>query len=316
MAVLHLTEQGGKLKKEGRRLIFEKEHEVLFDIPLANVEKVFVYGNVQITTQTILLLMQEGIPVIFMSASGKVKGYIEGVRSRNVPVRLLQYEKAMNEEFCVKMAKKFVKAKIKNMRRALQRISYNRRIRLDEAIERLEMLSREVESKRTRNSIRGLEGIASAVYFETFGRLLTGGDFVRTRRPPRDPLNALLSYGYSVLLWECVWYLGASGLDPYIGFFHIIRYGRPALALDLMEEFRTPVVEMDVLELVSHRIINLDTDFEREGEGMILKKEARKKFLAQYERRMRGLRKAIHRQCERLVAHLTGREEYQGYCMS
>jgi|Deesub1362A_J573_1020465.scaffolds.fasta_scaffold00583_27 CRISPR-associated protein Cas1 len=320
MGVLILDTQGTEVFREGLRLrceLPEREEQTLpgkyIYVSTVNLERVFVYGNIQFSTQALTLLMKEGIPVIFFTTDGKLKGVLESFYSRNAPVRLAQYKWVTNKELSLYISKQIIKGKLKNGFRLLQRISYNRTnfdiydIRVE-----FKFLYERIGNIENINTLRGIEGRATRLYFKKLGEALGLKNFRRTKYPPRDQFNSFLSYGYTVLLGEIISILWGFGLDPYIGFYHSLRYGRPSLALDLMEEFRHPVIDTIILELWSHRIVK-EEDFEEKGGRFYLKREGKEKFFELYERRMKNFRKEIRNQIQKLINTLIKNEEYKPF---
>jgi len=288
MSTLYIVEQGTTLRKTSHRLVIEKEGEVILVVPEIKLEKIFIFGNVQISTQALKFLLSSGIDTAFFTLSGKFLGRLVSGVSKNIPLRIAQFEKYKDKEFTLKISTTFLQAKIDNYRTFLQKYQRNHpEIDFTEPLEKLSELKSTISRKETLNSLRGVEGMCSAVYFKAYAKMFRKGLKFnqRTRRPPRDPINALLSFGYTLLTNEMTSILLAHGMDPQIGFLHSLSYGRPALSLDLIEEFRTPIIERLVLEVVNKEIIKKQ-DFIMEGEGVRLKEKAIKQFLAQYEKRM------------------------------
>lgn len=287
MATLYVTEQGAKLTRESRRLLVVRGDEVLLDIPTIKVERVLVFGYCQITTQALELLLNEGVPTAFLSMEGRLKGTLEPTRSKNIPLRVAQYETCRKTDFCLAAAKRIVAGKIRNQVRLVQRFQHNRQEHDFSATQRdLNRLLGEVDRKTASGGLLGLEGQATAVYFDAYRRMYKRLGFDRrTRRPPTDPTNSLLSLGYTMLANEYLSAVTAIGLDPYLGFFHCVSYGRPSLALDLCEELRHPLVDMPTLDLVNRGILKED-DFSQESGGFMLTPLGRKSYFAKYERRM------------------------------
>jgi CRISPR-associated protein Cas1 len=287
MATLYVTEQGAKLTRESRRLLVVRGDETVLDVPTIKVERVLVFGYCQITTQALELLLNEGIPTAFLSMEGRLKGTLEPIRSKNIPLRVAQYETCRKPDFRLAVARRIVAGKIRNQLRLVQRFQHNRP-ELDFTVTQrdLNRLHAEVDRKTAPGGLLGLEGHATAVYFEAFRRMFNRLSFERrTRRPPTDPVNSLLSLGYTALANEYLSAATAVGLDPYLGFFHVTSYGRPSLALDLCEELRHPLVDMLTLDLINRTILKED-DFNQEQGGFMLRPEARKRYFAKYERRM------------------------------
>ncbi|MFN7170783.1 MAG: CRISPR-associated endonuclease Cas1 [Candidatus Omnitrophota bacterium] len=288
MATLYLLEQGSKLEKESKRLIVRKEDKILLEVPDFKIERIFIFGNVQITTQAMKFLLESGIETSLFTIYGKLVGRLLPAQSKNVLLRIAQFEKAKSQEFRLKIAKTIVEGKIKNAKAFLQRFSRNHpEVNLEEAEKELNACLEEIPRKTQVSSLLGLEGRASAIYFQAYGKMFRKGlQFAeRKRRPPTDPVNSLLSLGYSLITNEMFSVLVSVGFDPYVGFLHGVEYGRPSLALDLIEEFRHSIIDRLTLELINKEILTQD-DFEEKEEGVFLKPESRKKFFLHYERRM------------------------------
>ncbi|MFQ5722550.1 MAG: CRISPR-associated endonuclease Cas1 [Candidatus Aminicenantales bacterium] len=288
MAVLYLIEQGSLLRKESKRLVVEKEGKILLEVPEFKIERVIIIGNVQLTTQAMKFLLQSGIETAFMTTRGKLIGKLTPVETKNVELRMLQYQKYHDEKFRLSMAKCIVEGKIKNSKVLLQKYQRNHpEVNFGASIRELNELLLGLSRKEKVSSVFGLEGRASAAYFSCFGRMFRKElQFeTRTKHPPLDPVNALLSLGYTLITNEILSVVSSIGYDPYIGFLHGIEYGRPSLALDLVEEFRAPIIDRLTLEIINKGIIT-SGDFEKKEKGYFLKDSSRERFFKQYEKRM------------------------------
>lgn len=323
MAPLYVVEQGAVVQKEGERLVVRKDGQLLVSVPVFKLDTVVVFGGVQITTQAMALLLAHGIEVAFMSTDGRLKGRLMPVESRNVLLRLQQYERYHNPKFRLQLSRAVVQGKLHNARAVVLRHMRNHPdVPLDPPLRALEDAIAQTEVVQDLDSLRGVEGKGTAAYFTAFARMVRGELTFsgRSRRPPGDPVNALLSLGYSLLTHELFGTLAGRGFDPYLGFYHDVRYGRPALALDLVEEFRAPVVDRLVLALVNRRVLG-PQDFEEGEEGGVrLTKEAFRRFLAAYEERIRGpapggaeggWRTVFRDQVGRLVRAVRGEAAYE-----
>jgi len=320
MPMLYLVEQGAVLGHEGERLVIRKGDSVLLHIPVFRVEGVWIFGNVQVTTPAIGLLLAHGIETCFFTMGGRLKGRLTPLVSRNVPLRLRQFERYQDEAFRLAVARQVVTAKLIHARRLVMR---HARDHPDPAWEgplrALEQGLAQVKNAPHLSALRGLEGRSTAAYFEAFRKMVRGElPFEgRTRRPPRDPVNAMLSLGYALLTGELIGKIAAFGLDPYLGFYHEIRHGRPALALDLLEEFRHTLVDRLVLRLVNRRSFRPE-DFIRQDEGVWLSPEALRRYLAAYEACMRQpapggrtWRELLDEQIRRMVRAILHGEPYR-----
>lgn len=293
--VLYVDEQGCILKKTGERLLVVKETETIRDIPLIHLGQVVLCGNISVTTPVMQTLLNEGIPVVYLSAYGRYQGVLMPQISRNSLLRVAQHRVADNPERCLTLAKAFVHGKISNMRLMLQRRKWRDKaetdaeaVTIESSIEGMRKMRGRLAKAENLPELLGLEGNASAEYFRSFSSMLNaemGFSFEhRTRRPPKDPTNALLSFAYSLLTADVISAIQIVGLDPYVGFFHQQTYGRPCLALDLMEEFRPIIADSVVVTLINNRQIT-PNDFTQSHGGWFLKDAARKKFYAAYEKR-------------------------------
>ncbi len=251
MPPLYVTRQNAKLRVRNRRLEVEHEDEPdpLASLPLSQVEQVVLFGNVGLTTPAIDALLEQGSEVIFLTRRGDYRGRLVGAITPHVPLRKAQYRRLDEPGFVLGMAAGFVRAKLAHQRALLQR--HNREAAHPEVSESIEQISTAIaalERKTALSSLRGLEGSATAAYFRGLRRFFDPQwNFSdRNRRPPADPVNVLLSFGYTLLAQIASAAVQSVGLDPYAGFLHEVAYNRPALGLDLLEEFR-PVVDGVVL---------------------------------------------------------------------
>jgi CRISPR-associated protein Cas1 len=290
MPPLYVVEQGAVVQKEGERIVVRKEGQTLLSVPAFKVEMVVVFGAVQLTTQAMGFLLSNGIEASFLTLDGRLKGRLVPVESRNILLRVRQFERARDEGFRLLVASAVVAAKLTNARVALLRYARNHpEADFAEPVDKLRELIDRVREAKTLDLVRGLEGRGAAVYFQAFARMVRA-EFAfegRNRRPPTDPVNGMLSLGYTLLTHELMSLVAAHGFDPYLGFYHDVRYGRPGLALDLVEEFRQPVADTLVLWLSNKRVMGPDDFTRREEDGAaILKPPALKRFLAAYEQRL------------------------------
>jgi len=288
MSTVYILEQGTKVEKKSKLLIVKKDEKVLLEIPEFKVERVFIFGNVQLTTQAIKFLLESGIDTAFFTIYGKLVGKLISIDSKNIMLRLAQYKAFNNEEFKLLIAKNIVEGKIKNMRTVLQKYNRNHpETNFSDLINELENYINELKYKTRISTVIGIEGCASATYFKAFGKMFRRElQFtVRSKRPPKDPINALLSLGYMLITSEMFSIVSAMGFDPYLGFLHSVEYGRQSLALDLIEEFRQVVIDRLTLEIINKEILK-EEDFEEKEGGIYLKEDSMRKYFEHYERRM------------------------------
>jgi CRISPR-associated protein Cas1 len=298
-AVLYLQEPGAHVGKRSEHLVVRKDGQELSRIPLHAVRQVVVFGHVQLSTQAMETLAVNDIPVMFLTGYGRFIAALMPAPTKNVSLREAQFRRFADPAERFTLAREVVRAKLTNQRALLMRCL---RSRGDEAEESArgsdEPAARDLAELLVRldrvtevESLLGLEGQGAALYFGEFSRFLKaqppgeGFDFrSRNRRPPRDPVNALLSFAYAMLVKDCFSALCTVGFDAYHGFYHAGRHGRPSLALDLMEEFRSIIADSVVLTLVNNRQVT-PADFLVWRDACQLTESGRKQFFAAYEQR-------------------------------
>jgi CRISPR-associated protein Cas1 len=288
---VYVQEQGSSIRLEGERLIIQRKDQPAVEARLANTSHVAVYGNVHVTTPVVRSLLQRGIPMHFFSYGGWHLGRTVAFDSKNVDLRLAHYAATQDRERCLKLARGFVASKILNSRTLLRRNHAPPAPPVP--LSELKQLARKARHAESIESLLGIEGTAARVYFSEFTGMLKGEAAAcssfdltgRNRRPPRDPINALLSFAYSLLTKELVLASTAVGLDPMLGFYHRPHFGRPGLALDLMEEFRPVIADSVVISALNTGVIQ-DSDFIRAAGAVSLATPARRRFILAFERRM------------------------------
>jgi len=281
-----------KVSKQGDRLMITLDEEKPIYARLAEVSQLVLMGNVHVTTPTLHELMRREIPITWQSYGGWFLGHSMGVGHANVELRTAQYRASFDESTCLRLARGWVMAKIKNSRVLLRR-NWTEKEAAAPVLQAMKLLSNKPGSTMDIDSLLGIEGAAAAHYFQAFPNMfkmpndseLRFSMEGRNRRPPTDPVNALLSFGYSMLARSFAVALSAVGLDPFRGFFHQPRYGRPALALDMMEPFRSLIVDSCVITVINNGQINM-SDFIQTPIGVNLTNTGRKRFIAAFERRL------------------------------
>ena len=286
---VYVQEQGVTVGKSGNRIRVSRKGEAIETVRLLDASQVSLFGNAQITSQLVRELCYRGIPVCHLSHGGWFYGITHGMAHKNVELRQRQFAVAADPTASLRLAGAFVEGKVRNCRTMLRR---NCRKAPKGALRRLSELARSTARAPDAETLLGIEGTAARVYFSHFADMLkdeacAGGFDLkgRNRRPPRDPANALLSFTYALLTKDMTVTLLAVGFDPYMGFYHRPRYGRPALALDLMEEFRPIVCDSVVIGLVNNGQVAWG-DFVRRAGSCALRKAARKRVILAYERRL------------------------------
>lgn len=286
---LYVQEQGARIGMRGEELVVHgRNEEKAAHVRLSNTSQVCLIGNVQMSTQALRTTIEHGIPVSLFTTGGWLCGQVSGIGSKNIELRVAQHRLAADREQCVQIARRMIASKIRNSRTMLRR---NHASPSDVELFELEQLAKKAERCERLESLLGIEGTAARTYFGAFAGMLKGeasSQFVvdgRNRRPPRDPVNALLSFSYSLLAKEFVNALSAAGLEPLLGFYHQPRFGRPSLALDLMEEFRPILADSTVITALNTGVVDVG-DFMIHPTGVSLKSHGRRRFIQAFERRM------------------------------
>lgn len=289
---LYIQQQGSVLAYSRERLQLRHAGKILFDIPTAKVREIIVLGNCHLTTPSMKACLKAGIPISFLSQYGNYQGRLESSNYAAVELHRLQFSQAAKSEFCLATAQGIVMGKINNSRVFLQR--RQRKIAskaVRRAIDALFQLSNRTSRAQTLDELRGYEGAAAAEYFGVFSELLIEdwGFEKRIRRPPTDPVNALLGFGYTLLFQNTFSLILTRGLHPYCGYLHAVDPGHPTLASDLIEEFRVPVVDSLLVYLLNARILKADHfEYHAASTGRIcwLSQAGRSVFLEHFERKM------------------------------
>lgn len=289
MPTIYIIEPDARLEKEYGRILVTKDDEVLLRVPAKNVSGVVIVGQAGATTPALHALLKQGAPLFFVKRNGDLVGRLLPASGANLPLRQAQYRRNDEPEFALAFARQLVAAKIANQDVLCKRLLRRKRIETSaQSFEKLKRASVSALACGQMESLLGIEGSAANAYFALF-RQAFGAEWdfkKRTRRPPRDPVNALLSLGYTFLGYALMTALETVGLDPYLGYFHQEAYGRPALALDLVEEFRAPVIDSLVLGLVNRHLLQL-RDFEPGSRGGIyLTRAGMRIFLREFEDRL------------------------------
>ena len=286
---LYVQSNRARIRKDGEVLIIEEERTEVARARLGEVSHVVLHGPAAMTTPALHECFRREIPVSYHSYGGWFLGHTVGVGNRNVETRIHQFRAAADRELCLKLARRIIAAKIRNGRVLIQRNWKGEPEAIQPVMVGMRQDARAALIAKSLEQLLGIEGAAAARYFGAFAGMLSRPqefDFAgRTRRPPRDPVNALLSMGYAMLVREWVVTLSAVGLDPYRGFYHQPRFGRPALALDMMEPFRPLVADSAAITALNNGEIQ-GNDFLRGAGGCALTDSGRKRFIAAFERRL------------------------------
>jgi CRISPR-associated protein Cas1 len=335
LATLYLSEQYGIVKREGEALRVEipddkatgRERKVV-RVPLIKVDQVVVQGEVTLPASAIAALLERRVTTHYLTRTGRSLGSLVPDPTRNAALRIAQYEAFCRPATRFNLARACIDGKLRNLRTMLLRFNRSREdAPLDGAIRSIREAQQRLAAQQAPETVApadrmngsgaifAAEGQGSGAYWSVFGKLLGHGWTWtgRQRRPPPDPVNALLSFGYTILINQALAQLAVVGLDPYIGFLHRPGFGKPALALDLVEEFRPLVVDSTVLTLLNTGVLR-ERDFVREAGNVRLTDDGRRTFLTKLEERLNsdivhpefGYR-ASYRRCIELQARLLGK---------
>jgi len=346
VAILYVTDQGAVLLKQGNRLVVQKLGKQIRWVHAFKVDQVVIMGNVSLSPGVVAFLLGQGIDTVFLSYYGKYRGRLISQLGKNIELRRLQFRKMEDPAFRLTAAQSYVRGKIANCRVLLRR--QNADLHSEEitaSLARMRALERKAQAAESVESLMGVEGSAAAAYFGCFGRLLRADGITfdgRNRRPPRDPVNVLLSLGYTLLANAVETQVNVAGLDPYLGCLHSVEYGRPSLVLDLMEEFRPVLVDSVVVSVINRRIVRA-LDFFRPQDRepaafdfaevepiraeypILLGHEGMKKFVVSFEERLNqktmylpramrlSYRDIILEQVRLLVRTLQGEDQYVSF---
>jgi CRISP-associated protein Cas1 len=334
---LYLTTPGLFVGRNGEVLQIKDKKELVQEVRILDLSHVALFGNIQISTGAIQTLCEADVPVTYFSLGGWFYGFTRGHSLKNVFTRVEQFRLARDPAVCLWLGRSFVSGKIRNQRTMLMR---NHLEPPEPILAKLKNTANTALAAASLDELLGIEGAAASFYFQQFSGMIKVEDEFsadrppaldpqlrfnfdfngRKRRPPTDPVNALLSLAYSLLAKDCTIAALTVGLDPYIGFYHQPRFGRPALALDIMEEFRPLIAESVALTAINNRMIT-EKDFVRAGRAVNLTPTGRKQFFVAYEQRMNHLithpifdykvtyRRAIELQFRILARYLTGEIE-------
>lgn len=293
MSFAYITEDGARIQKKGNKFIIGRNLETIMEIPAEVLEGLVLIEDVQVSSQAMVELLKRGIPVTWISSVGKFFGRLESTQHVNV-FKQKQQMLLQDLPFSLELGKKIIFAKVHNQIIVLRR--YNRRMQLENIsriIRNILATRKNINSAKTKEQLMGYEGIIARLYFEALGKIVPK-EFVFTKRnkqPPLDPFNSMISFGYTLVMYEIYTAIVNQGLHPYFGFLHALKNHHPALASDLLEEWRAVIVDSLALNLIKHKEITLD-HFQppsNDNNGIYLTREGRNIFLKAYERKMRTI---------------------------
>lgn len=297
---LYVNTPGLRISKSSLVLHMQDKDKVIQEVRIKDICQLNIMGNIQISTQAVQALCEQEVPIAYFSMGGWFYGVTNGLGVKNIYLRREQFRLADVPSFCLRLARALVAGKIRNQRTMLQR---NHVEPSSASLSMMKCMQDDAERADSLEQLLGIEGNAARVYFQNFAGMIKledqaarsranpdfGFDFEsRNRRPPRDPVNALLSLAYSMLSKDLTIVCHTVGFDPYLGVYHQPRYGRAALALDLMEPFRPLIADSAVLSAINTRMVT-SRDFVRAGNSVSLTADGRKAFFRAYEQRMDAL---------------------------
>lgn len=287
MSTIFIDKRGSLLCKKNDNLLVKLPNEPDIELLINTVGRIIIYNGCSMSADALTLLLEKNIPLSVIG-SHKFAGYLNPANQKNTPLRYKQYELIKNEKKCLEIYKEILDVKAYNLYRFLTKyLHYRDEHQYDSKLKQIDVMRKGFKSKDSLETLLGYEGAIAKTYFEIYGQLFPN-DYqfnIRSRRPPKDPPNALLSFGYTILLSEVTQEIQGLGLDQNLGFIHKMDYSRPSLALDILEEFRF-VIDSLVLGLFNKNQITID-HFEPENNGIYLNKEGRTKFFTAYEEKMR-----------------------------
>jgi CRISP-associated protein Cas1 len=326
---LYIQDPAAYVRKEGGLLIAEVDKEKVAEARLEEISQVVLFGHCRLSTPALHECLRRGVPVTYLSYGGWFMGHTVGTGHKNVDVRTAQFRVSFDEAGCLKIARGLVEAKIANCRTLLRR-NWKGGTEGEGRIPQLLLNGLQADAEKAGKTkdlseLLGTEGSAANRYFQNFRSMLKEGDGAdmpfdfggRNRRPPKDPVNAMLSFAYAMLAREWTVTLSAVGLDPYRGFYHQPRFGRPALALDMMEPFRPLLADSAVITAINNGEVQA-SHFIRAAGSCTLNDQGRKRFLAVFERRLQqevthpvfhykiSYRRDLEVKARLLIRHLTG----------
>jgi CRISPR-associated protein Cas1 len=271
MRTVYVNRDWASIRRDGGRLVVAQKKGELKKIRIQDVDQLVLMGNVTVTPPALDLLLEKGIDTVFLTSTGRYRARIVSGISTNITLRLAQFQQLGKFATTLSVAQNIVFGKCQNMLAFLQRFSrrHGKTEAQRQAAVRIRAAKQRTSLTKSMDQVRGCEGSASAAYFGVFDAFLKKPGFrfqVRNRRPPLDPVNAMLSFGYTLLANRVEAIIRVVGLDPYLGALHAPKSGRPSLVCDLEEEFRVPIVDALIVAAINRRVIHPE-DFEETGPG-------------------------------------------------
>lgn len=296
MSYLYVSDQGATIGIRENRFEVHYKDGALKSIPAETLEVIEVFGRVQLTTQCMTECLKRGITVIFYSTNGAYYGRMISTNHVNVQRQRMQAKMGENIDFQLKFSKKIIDAKIRNQVVILRRYARNRNVNISRDVVEMQNMHKSLAEAVSIEQIMGYEGTAAKIYFRTLGKLVEP-EFRfngRSRRPPKDPFNSMISLGYSIILNELYGKIEAKGLNPYFGLMHRDREQHPTLASDLMEEWRAVLIDSTVLSMINGHEVSKDEFYiDPEQPGVFLDRDIFKRYLQKLEVKFRTQNKYL-----------------------
>ncbi len=293
---LYVTTPESYLSKDGLNVVISVKQKEIFRIPILNIEGIVTFGYMGASPGLMRLCADNGVSLTFLSSNGRFIARIQGPTKGNVLLRKQQHLLSTEKEFAFNLSKLFLAGKVQNHRSVLRRFirDYGPNTTIEKAASMLDLRKRDLFQAEDFDQLRGVEGEAASIYFNAFPHLLLNQkkDFIfngRSKRPPKDAVNAMLSFIYTLIANDVAAALETVGLDPYVGFLHTLRPGRVSLALDLMEEFRAYLGDRMVLSMINKKQVSIK-DFISQGEnGVVMTESCRKAVISTWQSRKKEI---------------------------
>ena len=289
---LYVTTPEAYLSKDGLNVVISVQQEEVFRIPVINIEGIVTFGYMGASPGVMKLCSDNGISLTFLSPQGRFISRVQGATKGNVLLRKKQYQLSDDASWSLHVVRLMIGGKIQNYRNILRRYirDYGENEDINRAVQVLERVKRDVLKAQDKTELIGYEGMASNAYFEVLPILILNQktDFPfhgRNRRPPKDAVNAMLSFAYTLIANDVAAALETVGLDPYVGFLHTLRPGRTSLALDMMEELRAYLADRLVLSLINRKQISGKGFVEHGDNGIVMDEDIRKGVLLAWQKR-------------------------------
>ena len=291
MSNIYIYEQGSVLNYRENRLIVNYSENDFKSIPIENIDNIIIFGAVQVSTACMQQMLARGVHLTWLSKNGSYFGRLESTSHINIDRQRLQFRKSDDKEFSLNISKQFIKGKSTNQRTVLMRA--NKLLKNDEMsdiILRMTVYSKKINESKTIEELMGVEGFLTKMYYQGIN-LIINKEYSfkqRSKRPPKDPFNSVLSFGYTLLHYEIFTTVVSKGLNPYAAFMHADRHKHPALCSDLMEEWRPILVDSLAIALLNNNKIKKENfEYKEENGGVYLDKEGCRKFVENFEKRLR-----------------------------